>query len=165
MANSLRSFTAFTAPPARMVLPPTLGIFSTTMTFAPFCCAEIAAARPAPPAPMTTTSVVSSSSAAFSTTTSFFSISAVVSTPPFSRAALTVARIASEVRVAPATASTLMVFSSTIAAGMLATAESQIPGVSLHSSTVTALMEPSSARVTVTVTAPTPPIWESPVAV
>ena len=158
MANSLRSSTALTAPPARMVLPPVLPIFSTMMTFAPFCSAVMAAARPAPPAPMTTTSASRVSSAAFSTTTSFFSISAVVSTPPFSSAFCTAARMPLEVKVAPPTVSTLMELSSFIMAGMFATAASHTPGVSWQLSTTTSTMEPSSARVTVTVMSATKPL-------
>ena len=46
----------YIAPHTR-VLPPTSPFFSTTMTFAPFSLAAIAAANPAPPPPTTTTSV------------------------------------------------------------------------------------------------------------
>ena len=114
---------------------------------------------------MMTTSAVSSSSAAFSTTTSFFSLSAVRSTPPSVSALVTAAMIALEVMDAPLTTSTLMELSATICSGIFATALSQMPGVSLHASTVTETMVPSSASVTVQVTAFTPPIWESAVPV
>ena len=48
---------AFMPPDAIWVLPPVIGIFSSTITLAPRSCAVIAALKPAPPDPMTTMSV------------------------------------------------------------------------------------------------------------
>ncbi len=50
---------AFMPPAASWLLPPVIGCFSSTITFAPASCAVIAAVIPAAPAPTTTTSTFS----------------------------------------------------------------------------------------------------------
>ena len=143
-------------------MPPTLPIFSSTMTVEPFWLACTAAAKPAPPAPTITTSASSTTSAPFSTTASFFSLQAAASRPALVTASRVAAMMASLVKVAEETASTLALCISTMRAGICSTAGSLIPGVSPFLVTSTLVTTPFSSTVTATSMEPAPPILLSP---
>ncbi len=131
------SSTALYCPPAIIVEPPTLGIFSKTITVASFCNADTAAASPAPPPPITTTSadlfIVSPGSDEVST--SF--INSSIFAPEPAKAFFTASSIPLLEYVAPDTVSTLRLWYLTILSGIFIIALSEIPGDSLCSKTFT----------------------------
>lgn len=95
------------------------------------------------PAPTMTISV-STASPSTSSVGCFSCLKGVTSTPPAVRAASAAVRMALLVTVAPATVSTVRLCSSTMRPGMALIAWSPMPGVSLFSPMVTAVMRPSS---------------------
>lgn len=111
---------------------------------------------------MTTISVSMVTSSAFSTTVSTFVDHFTVSRPALVTASSTAAMMASEVLVAPATASTFAVCCSTMRPGICATAGSEMPAVSPFLVTSMAVTAPFSSTVTATSMAPLPPISLSP---
>ena len=111
---------------------------------------------------MTTISVSMVTSSAFSATVSTFVDHFTVSRPALVTASSTAAMMASEVLVAPATASTFAVCCSTMRPGICATAGSEMPAVSPFLVTSMAVTAPFSSTVTATSMAPLPPISLSP---
>ena len=118
-------------PSERAVLPPSMAIFSRTITLAPRSTAVAAATMPAPPPPtMMTSACVSSGSALSEDLASAFFLKKDASAPACLSASLTALMMASEVIVAPLTTSTELVCWATIAAGSASTASEPMPGVS-----------------------------------
>ena len=128
-----------------------LPAFSTIITFFPASAALIAEVNPAPPAPITTMSV-SWFNSNFSSVTSFaFKSSGLI--PADSKAFLTDSIKASEVNVAPDTASTSTEFDFTIVSANFSAAAPPIVGVSFSASIFTSLISLFST-VTIALTSP-----------
>ena len=118
-------------PSERAVLPPSMAIFSRTITVAPLSTAVAAATMPAPPAPTTITSaLVLKSAAAALSAPAFGAVRNLSDAPAFLRVSATAFLMASELIVAPPTASTAAVWAESMAAGSSLTARSPMPGVS-----------------------------------
>ena len=117
-------------PSERAVLPPSMAIFSRTITVAPLSTAVAAATMPAPPAPTTITSALVLKSAAAALSAPAFGAVRNSDAPAFLRASATAFLMAAELIVAPPTASTAAVWAESMAAGSSLTARSPMPGVS-----------------------------------
>ncbi len=136
------------------MFPPTIGIFSNTMTDFPFSAAVMAAVRPAPPAPITMTSA-SYSASRFSAAGFSFETNNVLSAPVFSKAFLIAFLNPEEVRVAPDTVSTSMLLVAIISSDSISKAMSK-PSDSSCSSTLMALMALSLISISTIISPPLP---------